>query len=277
MFPLRCTVRNCFEPLTPSDRGLACSRGHHFDRAKEGYWSLIQPQDRRSLRPGDPDSAVLARHRWLARGHAASLVEVLNPWVQRSRTLTDGACNTLDLGCGEGFFAPLLFAGEAEGYCGIDLSKRALRLASRGWPQATWVHANADRTLPSPSECVDRVLSLFGRRPVEEIRRVLRADGVCIVAVPGEEDLIQLREYVQQAGHRRSRWEMVIEEMAAVGLEFVEHQLWQHSVELDRDAIADALAMTYRAGRRSEQSRLEGVSSMRVTLAADLLYLRRRD
>ncbi len=275
MFPLRCTVRNCLESLSKSGRGLACPRGHHFDRAKEGYWSLIQPQDRRSSQPGDPDEAVLARHRWLARGHAAGLVETLQPWIERSRSGSVDGCKTLDLGCGEGSFGPQLFAAESDGYCGIDLSKRALRLASRGWPDATWVHANADRVLPAADQCVDRVVSLFGRRPVQEIHRVLRPDGICIVAVPGEEDLIELREQVQQAGHRRSRWEAVAEEMTAAGLELAEHQTWNHRVELDRGAIDDALAMTYRAGRRSEQKRLEEVESMTVTLAADLLYLRR--
>lgn len=271
MFELRCTVRNCRQTLDLSDRGLTCPRGHHFDRAKEGYWSLLQPQDRRSKNPGDPDAAVLARHRWLARGHVRGLAEMLRPWVQRSQSHTKHASQTLDLGCGEGSFGPALFSDESEGYCGIDLSKRAIKLASRGWPEATWVLANADRGLPASDERVDRVLSLFGRRPIDEIVRVLKVGGACLVAVPAEDDLIELRERVQQTGQRRSRWESVAEEMTQANLVFEEHQTWRHHVELDADAIADALAMTYRAGRHSEQERLAGVQSMNVTLSADLL------
>jgi len=45
------------------------------------------------------------------------------------------------------------------------------------------------------------------------------------VAVPGEEDLIELREQVQQTGRRRSRWEIVVEELEAVALKFKQHQL----------------------------------------------------
>jgi len=91
------------------------------------------------------------------------------------------------------------------------------------------------------------------------------------VAVPGEEDLIELREQVQQTGRRRSRWEIVVEELEAVALKFKQHQLWQASVELQPGAIADALAMTYRAVRKSQHDKAEKLAAMSVTLAADLI------
>jgi 23S rRNA (guanine745-N1)-methyltransferase len=288
MFELRCTVRGCQQSLAPRKKagsgndgrsgndGLWCAAGHHFDRARQGYWNLLQPQDRRSQRPGDSDAAVLARGRWLARGHAVGLIECLQPWIAASRRVDASvSTRTIDLGCGEGSFAPALFANESTGYCGIDLSKLAIKTAARCWPSATWVLANADRILPAADRSVDRVVSLFGRRPVAEIERVLTADGVCIVAVPGQDDLIELRERVQQSGHRRSRWETVVQEMAACGLRCIDHQLWQQQLELDPDAISDALAMTYRAGRWSEQAVAQTLSSMTVTVSADLILLRR--
>ncbi|TWU20311.1 23S rRNA (guanine(745)-N(1))-methyltransferase [Novipirellula galeiformis] len=276
MFELRCTVRDCQEPLHQRENGLFCAAGHHFDRAKEGYWSLLQPQDRKSRNPGDADAAVLARHRWLKRGHAAGLIETLQPWItDQQRIDAEVPLRTLDLGCGEGSFGPALFTADADGYCGIDLSKRAIKLAARGWPSATWVLANADRILPAADASVDRVISLFGRRPVQEISRVLAPQGTCIIAVPGEEDLIELREQVQQAGHRRSRWEIIVEEMTSSGLQCDARKHWQQQVELEPDAIADALAMTYRGMRHSQQTRMESLAAMKVTLAADLLLLRR--
>lgn len=277
MFELRCTVRQCSQLLQPRGRGLFCSAGHHFDQAKQGYWNLLQPQDKRSLKPGDNTEAVLARHRWLERGHATKLIESLQPWVAISpSTEKPEQVRTVDLGCGEGSFGPAFFSDAADQYCGIDLSKRAIKLAVRGWPEATWVLANADRILPLADNSVQRIVSLFGRRPVEEIGRVLVPGGICIIAVPGEEDLIELREQVQLAGHRRSRWELVVEEMSAVGLECIEQKQWQHHVDLQPDEIADALTMTYRAGRHSEQARLESLTAMNVTLAADLICFRRR-
>jgi len=261
--------------LARNETALICAAGHHFDRAKQGYWPLVQPQDRKSVNAGDCDDAVLARERWLSRGYATGLIEALQPWttISNAGALTSTP-RTLDLGCGEGTFGKALFPNEPDGFCGIDLSKRAIKLAARSWPDATWVLSNADRELPAKDASVDRVISLFGRRPVSEISRVLAPTGTCIVALPGEDDLIELREQAQQTGHRRSRWELVVEEMSNAGLRLVARKLWQQQLDLEPDAIRDAMAMTYRAVRHSQQSRLESLGSATVTLVADLLLFR---
>lgn len=275
MFELRCTVRQCDCILRRSEFGLTCDRGHHFDRAKQGYWNLLQPQDRRSKNPGDCEDAVDARHRWLQRGHASGLIDVLRQWIDPTIANVLQPIRILDLGCGEGTFGPTLFSEHAEFYCGIDLSKKAIKLAVRQWPSATWVLANADRTLPVTDDSVDRIVSLFGRRPISEIVRVLKPDGIFLVAVPGEMDLIELRERVQTSGHRRSRWETIVGEFANAGLRCVEHRTWSKTAELSAEEIADALAMTYRGARHSEQARLESIGHRRVTLEADLMWFQR--
>lgn len=274
MFELRCTVRNCSHTLVSSTNGLRCPAGHHFDQAKEGYWNLTQPQDKKSSNPGDNREAVLARHRWLARGHAAGLIEALRPWI-----LDVGPFRrALDLGCGDGSFGPPLFQDQATDFCGIDLSKHAIKLAAsragNAWPAATWVLANADRGLPVADSSIDCIVSLFGRRPVSEISRVLDPSGTCIVAVPGEEDLIELREQVQKEGKRRSRIDAVIEQMETHGLECTDQRQWRSQIEIGPDEIADALAMTYRARRRSEQRLVASIEATKLTLSADLMRFR---
>ena len=271
MIELRCTVRGCESVLTRSDSVLRCKDGHCFDQAKGGYWNLTQPQDKKSSNPGDTDEAVLARHRWLQRGHMEGLVSSLKDW---SVSASENG-SIVDLGCGEGSFGSALFAEFPTRFCGIDLSKKAIRLAARGWPDATWVLANADRVLPMQEGCASVVVSLFGRRPVSEIARILRDDGILIIAVPGESDLIELREQVQLVGRKRSRWESIVEEMENAGLLLSQRKSWKHQVQLDASAIADALAMTYRAVRSSQQARLAGVETAEVTLSADLLLFGR--
>ncbi|MDG2014010.1 MAG: methyltransferase domain-containing protein [Pirellulaceae bacterium] len=273
MFQLRCTVRDCQQLLEQRERDLVCPDNHHFDQAKQGYWNLLQPQDKKSKNPGDSEDAVLARYRWLQRRHSIPLIETLRGWLAVKNP--EANQRTLDLGCGEGSFGSALFSNVADSYCGIDLSKRAIKLAARGWPDATWVLANADRVLPAADQSVQRVISLFGRRPVSEIHRVLLPGGICVVAVPGEDDLIELREQVQQAGHRRSRWEMIADEMSHAGLEVADQKHWHSNVKLEPDAMADALAMTYRGVRHSQKIRLDALQTMNVTLSADLLLLRR--
>ncbi len=278
MFELSCSVRNCLRPLTLRDNGLFCDASHHFDRARQGYWNLLQPQDSRSADPGDSEDAVTARNSWLARGHVAGLIAMLRTWVLVAANQRESIANpkrALDLGCGEGTFGQALFADRAWEYCGIDLSKRAIRLATRTWPDATWVLANADRTLPVASESVDYVISLFGRRPISEVVHGAKPGGYFCVAVPGETDLIELREQVQASGHRRSRTEVIVADLEPRGMRCIESARWEHSAHLSPDAIAEALAMTYRAVRFSQQAVAAQLNEMDVTLSADLLLFQK--
>lgn len=275
MFPLRCSVRRCEHLLERDGPNLRCPAGHHFDQAKQGYWPLLQPQDRKSLRCGDSDESVDARQRWVRRGFMDGMLELLRAWCQRVNE-SDSVPYTLDLGCGEGTFGKHLLSNEATGYCGIDLSKRALKFAAREWASTTWVWANADRTLPAADQSVDRVISLFGRRPVNEIVRVLKPQGLLIVAVPGQDDLKELREVAQQTAVARDRATAIAESFQEQKLRCVARETWQTSVTLDSDAIADAMAMSYRAFRHSQRQRMEELTSIETTLAAELLLFQKQ-
>lgn len=265
-FPLRCTVRGCAGPLERDGNRLVCATGHAFDRAREGYWNLLQPQDRRSSAYGERAEATLARRRWLLRGHAHGLVARLLP-----RT-GSAAGPAIDLGCGEGTLTAALFRDAAVPVCGIDLSRAAVRLAARLEPRFTWVVANADRTLPFPDGSIDLAVSLFGRRPADEISRVLRPGGTLLAVVPGPDDLVELREAVAGSRVLRERADLALD---ALSRRFTlrERSTWSAVVRHDRDALADALAMGYRGARRREHERLVGLETLDVTLSAEILEL----
>ena len=267
---LRCTVRGCAGELARDDVRLCCPRGHAFDRAREGYWNLLQPQDRRSLRAGDRDDAVAARRRWLARGFADGLIAEL---ASRLDALSlPRAASAIDVGCGEGTLTARLFAPRGLDGCGVDLSTTAIRLAARSSPELTWIVANADRGLPFADGTVACAVSIFGRRPASELRRVVAAAGTLLVVVPAEDDLIELREASQGEGRRRDRTGDALAELAP-HFELVAAATWRHRARHDREALEDALAMSYRGARASERERLAAVSALDVTLAADILAL----
>jgi 23S rRNA (guanine745-N1)-methyltransferase len=273
MIPLRCPVRACTEALTLSGRRLTCRRGHAFDRAREGYWNLLQPQDRRSRAPGDTDEAIRARRQFLSRGHADGFIAALRG-VLDTIPAPPGA-TVLDAGCGEGTMTLALAAGRGWDLYGLDLSARALGLAARIGPDATWIAANADRALPLPDASVDLVLSLFARRPAAEFRRVVRPGGVVVIALPGPEDLVELREIAQGHGARRERVPALRAELGAAALRLTGEERWTARVRLDRESIQEALAMTYRGARRSQSDRISGTEAIDATLAAEILWFER--
>lgn len=263
---LRCTVRGCAEPLAEAGRALRCASGHAYDRAASGYVNLLQPQDRRSARPGDARSAAIARRRLLARGLDEPLLAVLAKTVA---ALPGEGPAVLDVGCGEGSVLARLAAGRPLEAHGLDLSAPSLDLAARLLPTATWVVANADRGLPYGDGGFDLALSLTSRRPAAELRRVLRPEGLLLVAVPGPDDLAELRAALQGQAVARDRLEGVEEELAAAfALGRRTRLVWQR--ELDRTALADLLAASYRGARASESERFAALDALTVTMSRDL-------
>src|SRR4051812_14001587 len=209
MVTLVCPVRGCGEPLARGERSYACSRGHSFDLARSGYLNLLQPQDRRSPNAGDSKEAVAARQRFLAAGYEAPFVQALLETVAALGISAGSA--VLDVGCGTGFHLGALAAVEDIEAHGTDLSVPAIELAAKGHKEALFVVANADRFLPYAAGSFDLAMSLTARRNSPELRRVLAPKGVLLVAVPGEDDLAELREAVLGRRVLRDRAETTAE------------------------------------------------------------------
>lgn len=248
----------------PEGSGLVCARSHRFDRSRHGFYNLLQPQDRRSRNPGDAGHAVLARRRLFDAG-------VLEPLYAPLRERLRGAGAILDVGCGEGHLAGPL-AGECD-VVGIDLAAKAIELAARRWSDGCWVVANADRQLPVASASFDVITSIASRRSPVQFARALRPGGRAMIAVPGAEDLVELRELIGGTAVRESRIDAVAAEFAPPW--HVESS-WKIEVPVAcTAAIArDLLAASYRGQRASAASVLQRVTEMTVTLAFDVVELR---
>jgi 23S rRNA (guanine745-N1)-methyltransferase len=301
MVTLVCPVRGCGAPLSPADRALVCPRGHRFDRARSGYHNLLQPQARRSRRPGDSAAALAARRRLFDRGHGDWLVPHLLAACDALR-LPPGAA-VLDVGCGEGFYLGTLARERRIEAHGLDISAPAVDLAARRYPQAAWVVANADRTLPYAAGSFDLALALTSRVHPEELRRVLApaasappaaeaataahaltavtaataarqsGGGFLLLAVPAADDLVELRAAVLAEGQLRDRLQPALAGLAA-HFELVRHLTVRTRLRLDAADARDLLAATYRGVRHRERQRAADVAAIEVTASRDLALLR---
>jgi 23S rRNA (guanine745-N1)-methyltransferase len=155
---------------------------------------------------------------------------------------------------------------------GIDLSTDAIDLAARRWPEVSWFVVNADRVLPYADASFDLVLSLTARRNAQEFHRALRPEGRLIVAVPGEDDLIELREAVLGEGLRRDRVPAALADFAPY-FELESRQTLRRRERLSAESVRDVLASTYRGARERERQRLSGLGALEVTLSYELLVL----
>lgn len=271
--PLRCTVKGCAQPLLVTGRAAVCPRGHAFDRARGGYWNLLQPQDTKSRRPGDAERVVAARGRALAAGWGDGLARAIAAEIT-VLALPERA-PLLDVGCGDGFFLAELARDVAIAAHGVDLSAAAIRAAARRLPSATLVVANADRALPFIDGAFAVCLSIDARRNAAELRRVLAPDGLVLVAVPAPDDLAELREVALGSAASSDRRGIVAAELAP-HFHPAREIVVRHRLTLDRQTLDDILVATYRA-RQSVVARLAQLESLTITASHVVSLWRRRE
>lgn len=284
---LRCPVRGCGLDLERETSRVVCASGHAFDIAKSGYIGLMQPQDRKSKSPGDSAPAVVARRRMVERGIEARIVAEIAGLAASTRSAGSGVL--LDAGCGEGSVTMALSVATGYAPVGVDISTAAVERAAKRYPTATWIAANADREMPFADGSFAMVTSIVARRNVEEFARLLEPGGVCLVVVPGTDDLGELRAAVLGKTVDRDRTGSVeVEFIDGAELsgspptrlgppfELLGRRHMRDRVRLDRAAIEDALASTYRGARLSQQMRLTDLDALDVTLSREALVFRRR-
>jgi 23S rRNA (guanine745-N1)-methyltransferase len=240
------------------EQHLVCSLRHSFDIARSGYVNLLQPQDRRSKQPGDAAAVVAARRRMHDRGATEPLLRAMQDILAPTQNDV-----VLDSGCGDGFYlGSLARATGFEGY-GVDISIPAIDAAARRYPECKWIVANADRFLPYADQSFSIVMSITARMNPAEFRRVLRNDGRLLVALPAQDDLIEIR------GAGRDRVDRTIEAFEN-HFTLTERRGASTTVELNANEVRDVSHFIYRPRQ------LQPAAAMAVTFSLDLLLFKVR-
>ncbi len=252
MESLICPVRACRLPLVQQDRALVCANRHSFDRARRGYYNLLQPQERRSKNPGDTADAVAARRRL----HDRRVTEPLRQGITEALNARPDD-KILDVGCGDGYYLGTLGIPG----CGIDISIPAIEAAARRYPDCQWVVGNADRFIPYADKSFSILMSITARMNPPGFHRVLQKGGKLLVALPAPDDLTELR------GSGRDRVERTLETFAQ-HFKLESNQRITTTADLDADAVHDVLLSIYRPRA------LESLEAKRVTFSLDVLTFR---
>ena len=192
---LRCPV--CRQSLTTSEKGACCDNNHQFDRAKQGYFNLLQSHKKRSKNPGDDKMMVQARSQFLDSGHYSPVV---NQLVETIEELTDGIDSPaiFDAGCGEGYYTDEVqktFSDSA--IAGLDISKPAITACGKRNRQIEWLVGSVN-DLPLMDSQFDIIISIFSRCDWQEFSRILKPGGHVLVLAPGEKHLFDLRQAIYE-------------------------------------------------------------------------------
>lgn len=241
----------CGETLLWEEKRVLCSKGHSFDKAKEGYFYLITKQGY-SL-SGDSAESVRARREFLNSGYysvlAKALVETVEKYGKNNDVLTD-AC------CGEGYYSGYIKKNTSLELtvAGFDLSKAAVRLASKAYPESLFYTANIS-SIPQKTSSTDVMLHSFAPVHIGEFSRVLKKEGILIDVIPSKRHLWQLKEVLYEEPYEN-------DEKSSVGEPFrlIESITVTESVTLDKNGVKNVLFMTpyaYKTSETAEKKLLE--------------------
>lgn len=259
---LRCPI--CAAPLAAGERAFACTSGHNFDRARQGYVNLLRPTRLR----GDSAEMLRARRRFLDAGWYApladALAEMVGAWLTEESPAIPGAARALvDLGCGEGFYLRRLAQAQASTLAtqgwrlyGLDLSRDAIRMAAgraaqearqpgtSSSPPVTWVVASARDRLPFADAGVGALLNIFAPRVAEEFARVVAPGGLLMVVTPLAEHLAEARAALPWLLSPQPDKDDHLRATLEGDFALVEARAAQFTLALDAAALADLASMT---------------------------------
>jgi 23S rRNA (guanine745-N1)-methyltransferase len=108
------------------------------------------------------------------------------------------------VGCGEGYYLSHIDAGSTYG---IDISKKAIQMASKAYPMSQFAVASSYRLPVDDSSCAG-VFTVFAPHSFSEYQRVLIPGGTWVTVTPGPHHLKEMRpsrdDTVEEREQRRS-------------------------------------------------------------------------
>ncbi|GAU79956.1 putative RNA methyltransferase [Fusibacter sp. 3D3] len=233
-----------------------CDQNHAFDRAKEGYVNLLLSHKKKSKNPGDSQEMVVSRQSFLAKGFYEPISDEINKTVKAYfKSVAKTPETFLDLGCGEGYYLKRLIQSlehAQTAYYGLDISKSAVKLASKNHKEAHWIVANSFFT-PFSDHSLSGILSVFSPIDMSECKRMLKEDGVLIRVFPETNHLMQLKEVIYPE-IKVKEYEQYLNDLE--GLEVVSVKNVAYDITLKNEDLVQLLLMTPHFWRVKEENKI---------------------
>ena len=268
----------CQTPITTTEDGGVCRKGHRFDRARSGYMHLLPANRKHAKNPGDDKLMVDARRKFLDKGYyrplADTVIRLAGEWLANLPHQTP--C-VLDAGCGEGYYTTLLYdalcqRGLEPDILGVDISKLALDKAAKRQKAIFYVVASVFH-LPVPDACCDLLCSLFSPYCSEEYQRVIRPGGAMLLVIPGENHLWELKQAIYERPYKNQ-----VKPFALEGFTLLDHMQVHDTIYLaEHNDIENLFKMTpyYYKTSEQDQARLLGRGELTTQIEFEVLLYRK--
>jgi len=263
---LSCPI--CQTELTEQESCFQCANRHSFDIAKEGYVNLLVGEKGQH---GDNKLMLQARRLFLENGFYSDLKD----------TVCHALCEysspdavLVDEGCGEGYYtegmAKVLPAARVFGF---DISREAVRLAAKRKCGSFFV--GSTYKVPLQDACADTVTLLFSPFCREEILRILKKNGIFIMAVPSADHLFELKEVLYEKPYRNQ-----VQDSKIDGFTLLAYRHTHNTITLNsKEEIAALFSMTpyYYKTPRQGHEKLEKLERLTTTTSFEVFVYRKNE
>lgn len=259
----------CSEKFEISGKSYICPNRHTFDMAKSGYVNLLPTNNSGSVH-GDNKFMLRARREFLEKGYYKPLCDAV------CRTVAKYCGNNsviLDAGCGEGYYTTAVKAtfdklDIAVDMYGIDISKDAVDMAAKRKSGVNFAAASVFH-IPAMTESCDILLTMFAPYCGDEYSRVLKKDGIMIMAIPSENHLWELKSEIYDKPYKNE-----VKDYHLDGFEFLGSERVCFFMKISENSdILSLFSMTpyyYRTGK-TEQHRLNDLNSLETLADFEIL------
>jgi 23S rRNA (guanine745-N1)-methyltransferase len=187
---MKCPI--CSEDLKLEKHYCKCINNHVFDISKKGYMCLFKNNNFKVSKIYDA-KLFTSRRKFITNNFYKEMYEnivkiIKDKYLQQNITI-------LDLGCGEGLHSNNIIKNLLNyRYIGMDYSKIAINMATDYLNENAFYFVGDVNNLPIKNNSIDIILDILSPYNEQEIRRVLKKDGIFIKVIPGKNYLIELRK-----------------------------------------------------------------------------------
>lgn len=250
----------CGENLNIMGKSYVCPNRHSFDISKDGYVNLLMSQQSSLKRHGDDKLMVRSRRDFLEKGFYDPLQKAL---CQKVKMTVPQNGVIVDVGCGEGYYTGAVASAGDYAISGVDISKDALKYASKSMKNSEFAVASAF-SLPFSDKSADCILNIFAPSAYGEFSRVLKDNGVLIKAVPFSEHLWELKCALYENPYKNKPGKRDDELFLLTATDEIKYKISLTSA----DDIMNLFRMTpyyYKTGR-AETEKLQNLNELETTV-----------
>jgi 23S rRNA (guanine745-N1)-methyltransferase len=239
----KCPV--CQGRLIRDEKRYTCSNNHSYDISEKGYVNLLLANQKKTKDPGDNRDMIKSRRDFLNKEYYKRFSDCLNEVIIEE--LHSDERNILDAGCGEGYYISNLrssFLKEDNqsinaNFYGTDISKNAIMFAAKRDKNIN-ISVASSFDLPIINNSLDCVIRNFAPGDNREFYRVLKGDGILIIATPSVEHLFGLKEILYENPRKNE-----IKENNPEDFKHIRNKEIRYTISLDNpEDITNLISMT---------------------------------